>query len=106
MRTICSVVAGVGVAAVLVSVFAAPAASAVPGEGPVAVQCQVYANNNFGPPGFGPGSMPGMGFGMKQWAGAVIGHGSNEPEARQDAERQMWGPYGMAPELRDCVPAA
>lgn len=106
MRTICSMAAGFGLA---VSVFAAPIASALPGEGPVAVQCQVYADNNFGPPGFGPGGMPGMGFGMKQmkqWAGTVIGRGSNEGEARQDAQRQMWGPYGMSPELRDCVPAA
>ncbi|CPV95474.1 Hypothetical protein ERS075547_00575 [Mycobacteroides abscessus] len=70
MRTICSMAAGFGLA---VSVFAAPIASALPGEGPVAVQCQVYADNNFGPPGFGPGGMPGMGFGMKQWAGTVIG---------------------------------
>lgn len=50
MRTICSMAAGFGLA---VSVFAAPIASALPGEGPVAVQCQVYADNNFGPPGFG-----------------------------------------------------
>lgn len=34
---------------------------------------------------------------MKQWAGTVIGRGSNEGEARQDAQRQMWGPYGMSP---------
>lgn len=61
MRTICSMAAGFGLA---VSVFAAPIASALPGEGPVAVQCQVYADNNFGPPGFGPGGMPGMGFGI------------------------------------------
>ncbi|OAT70082.1 hypothetical protein AWB85_01395 [Mycobacteroides immunogenum] len=103
MRTICSMAAGFGLALFM---FAAPIVSAAPGNGPVAVQCQVYADNNFGPPGFGPGGMPGMGIGMKQWAGAVIGRGSNEGEARQDAERQMWGPYGMAPELRDCVPAA
>lgn len=55
MRTICSMAAGFGLA---VSVFAAPIASALPGEGPVAVQCQVYSDNNFGPPGFGPGGMP------------------------------------------------
>lgn len=93
-----------GVAAM--AALCTPLASAVPGQGASGVQCQVYADNNFAPPGFGPGSMPGVGMGMKQWAGTVIGHGSNEAEARQDAERQMWGPYGMAPELRDCIPAS
>ncbi|WP_020099498.1 hypothetical protein [Mycobacterium sp. 360MFTsu5.1] len=103
MRTVmraCVVMLGVAV-----SGMTAPVGAAAPGDqgpGLVAVQCQVWASN-----GFGMGGMPGMGmgFGMKQWAGTVIGRGPDEGAARADAERQMWGPYGMSPELRDCVPA-
>ena len=80
-----------------------PYASADPGVGTVAVQCQVYSQG-MGPGGFSGfgGGMPG-GFGIPSWAGSVTGHGANFGEARADAERQKWGPYGMAPELRDCV---
>lgn len=79
---------------------AAPLAAADPGAGPVAVTCQVYSMGYT--PGFGSG-MPG-GLGMPQWVGSVTGHGADFGEARSDAECQKWGPFGMAPELRDCVP--
>ena len=66
-------------------------ANAAPGEGDYHIMCDVWAQ------GFGPMSMP-------QHAGTVDGFGENEGEAREDAERKKWGPYGNMPNLQNCHP--
>ncbi|EFV14921.1 hypothetical protein [Segniliparus rugosus] len=68
-------------------------ANAAPGEGEYQVQCDVYSNSGFGGPFGGGGGMP---------VGQVIGIGSDEGEAMQDAQRKMWS-Y-MNPYLSNCHP--
>ncbi|ADG98731.1 conserved hypothetical protein [Segniliparus rotundus DSM 44985] len=87
LGVIAAVTAGLGVASQI-------AAQADPEEGDVAIQCDVWAQPMGG---FGRGGIP-------QHAGTVTGHGPNEGAAREDAERQKWGPYGNMPHLQNCHP--
>jgi hypothetical protein len=85
IAAIAAVTVGLGVTSQIV-------AEADPDEGDVALQCDVWAQ-----------PMGGFG-GMPQHAGTVTGHGPNEGAAREDAERQKWGPYGNMPYLQNCHP--